>query len=77
MVSGVGMVGHFPTHWCNKHFRRTQNVSDKSFLPYIGVVSSVSTGVFFNTIEPLRFEIHIVLAHALCSDSQVTMSRSQ
>ncbi len=23
-ASGVGMVGHFLTHWCNKHFRKTK-----------------------------------------------------
>ncbi len=30
MASGVGLVGHFLSIWCNQHFRKSQNVWDKS-----------------------------------------------
>ncbi len=34
IVSGICMVGCFPTLWCNQHFRKKENVSDKSCPQY-------------------------------------------
>ncbi len=57
MASGVGMVGHFPTLQCNKHFRKNKNVSDKSRnilqicpqgIHIFGVASSYTAGVFIS-----------------------------